>query len=214
MPVSSDDYETIRILRSLCILITILLTLREFAQLWASWKRYLKSSENYLEMAIIVSSIFVLTNDGCIHQEENLVCQMFSVLLVLSSSLELLLLLGRHPRFSTQVEIFRRVTLNYLKFWSYLFLIIGFATSFRLVFRTCDPSICGTFDTYANSIFKSIVMSTGELEASDLTKDSYNILSQILIIAFIFFIVIVLVNLLNALAVDDSKKIRDDAYVN
>ena len=62
------------------------------------------------------------------------------------------------------------------------------------------------------SLTKSLAMFVGELEFSDIPF-SGNPISTVLFIAFIFFIVVVLMNLLNGLAVSDITIIRDEAEV-
>lgn len=214
IPASNDDAQVIMALRTICLVFTAILILREIGQLIVSPKDYIKSSENYIEWSIIITSLYVVINQQCFSKENDYVCQVSSLVVVLGSSFELLLLLGRHPQFSTQIELFRRIALNYVQFWCYLCLLTGFVSAFSLMYRTCDPNVCGDFSNYFNAIFKTITMSVGEIDASNFFGQPFYILSHILIVTFVFFIVIVLMNLLNALAVDDTKKIRDDAHLN
>merc|ERR1719225_1723478 len=68
------------------------------------------------------------------------------------------------------------------------------------------------FDNIGSCLTKSLAMFVGELEFSDIPF-STNPISTVLFIAFIFFIVVVLMNLLNGLAVSDITIIRDEAEV-
>jgi len=68
------------------------------------------------------------------------------------------------------------------------------------------------FDQPATCLTKTIGMFVGELEFSDIPFTT-NPISSILFVAFIFLIVVVLMNLLNGLAVSDIGFIRDEAEV-
>ncbi|KAJ9590671.1 hypothetical protein L9F63_016299 [Diploptera punctata] len=119
--------------------------------------------------------------------------------------------------------MFKTVSLDFLKFLAwYAILILAFALSFYTLFRDCGGAIeCGEegnseenfFLSPGNSIFKTVVMLTGEFEATSIPFVSFPITSHIVFVLFIFLIAIVLFNLLNGLAVSDTQAIRDDAEV-
>ena len=72
------------------------------------------------------------------------------------------------------------------------------------------------FDKPLTSLVKTIAMFIGELEFSDIPIDPDSKLSWIpfaFLVLFIFFIVVILMNLLNGLAVSDTGKIKEEAEI-
>jgi ankyrin repeat protein len=200
----------------LSVLCLILLILREVFQLVVSPLKYFCSPENYLEFLLLVTSAFIVFSDW-VH---NNALSHFSAIAILLSWAELVLLIGRHPRLSTNIEMFKTVSWNFLKFLAwYAILIIAFALSFYTLFRGCGPAGCGEgseenfFMNPAMSVFKTVVMLTGEFDTASIPFVTFPGTSHIVFILFIFLIAIVLFNLLNGLAVSDTQAIRDDAEV-
>jgi ankyrin repeat protein len=203
----------------LSIVFLILLIMREIFQLVVSPSKYLCSSENYLEFLLLITSASILFSEW-VHNNAR---PHFSAIAILLSWAELVLLIGRHPRLSTNIEMFKTVSWNFLKFLAwYAILIIAFALSFYTLFRDCGSAReCGEgggsdenfFLNPGISVFKIIVMLTGEFDATSIPFVSVPGTSHIVFILFIFLIAIVLFNLLNGLAVSDTQAIRDDAEV-
>jgi ankyrin repeat protein len=197
----------------------ILLLLREMFQLVAFPSKYFRSPENYLEVLLLVTSAAILFSDGVRRSAR----PHFSAIAILLSWAELVLLIGRHPRLSTNIEMFKTVSWNFLKFLAwYAILIVAFALSFYSLFRDCgDAAICGEEgDSEENffldpgmSVFKTVVMLTGEFDTASIPFVSFPGTSHVVFVLFIFLIAIVLFNLLNGLAVSDTQAIRDDAEV-
>lgn len=210
------DYEVVT---HVCIIIgLILLIIRELFQLLISRFRYFKL-ENCLEIAVIVLTISLI----CINSTENSIKLQISAIVILLSSAEFILLIGEFPALSPFNAMFKRVSKNFLKFLPcYSILIIAFALSFYTLFTTsnskdADPKNC-TEDKDENffvnpgmSLLKTIVMLTGEFDASSIKFNTVPITSHIIFIVFVFMIPIVLLNLLMGLAVSDTQKIRDEA---
>lgn len=73
-----------------------------------------------------------------------------------------------------------------------------------------DDGGLNRFSNLGLSIIKTVVMSTGEFDASSIDFD-VNPWSYIVFIAFLFIISTVLLNLLNGLAVSDTQAIKSDA---
>ncbi|PSN51663.1 hypothetical protein C0J52_09619 [Blattella germanica] len=204
---------------AILVVFLVLLVFREVFQLIVSPKKYIKSPENYLEILLFLSSAGILFSDW-VHENAK---PHFSALAILLSWAELVLLVGRHPRLSTNIEMFKTVSLNFLKFLAwYAILIVAFALSFYTLFRDCGSAIeCGEegdsesnfFLTPGMSVFKTVVMLTGEFEAASIPFVSFPGTSHIVFVLFVFLIAIVLFNLLNGLAVSDTQAIRDDAEV-
>lgn len=207
-------------LRVCLIIFLIALTLRELFQIVIHPKKYVLDPENWLEILLLIVLAFVLVKD-CSREfpkstRLGLWCPQFSALAILLSWFELVLLAGKHPLQSLHIEMFKTVSINFMKFLAwYVILIVAFALTFYTLFRDCGAD-CEENNPFVNpglSIFKSIVMLTGEFDASDIPFVTFIGTSHLIFIAFIFLIAIVLLNLLNGLAVTDTQTIRNDAYL-
>ena len=129
-----------------------------------------------------------------------------------------MLITGQHPSLSTKLTMFYTVFVTFFQFllW-YIFFIIAFALSFYIMFHTDHTGGSPNadypfFDKISTSLLKSAAMFVGELEFSDIPFSEHP-LGPILFVAFIFLIVVVLMNLLNGLAVSDIGLIREEAEV-
>lgn len=195
-------------------LFLLLLVLRELFQLLVSPHKYVLSPENWMEaMLIVVTAVLLFSR-----QTNSYSRQQLSAIAILLSWAELVLLIGRHPMLATNIEMFKTVSLNFLKFLAwYSILIVAFALSFYTLFRDCGGEACKEGDdenfflSPGMSVFKSIVMLTGEFDAGSIPFVSFPGTSHILFVLFVFLIAIVLFNLLNGLAVSDTQAIREDA---
>ena len=188
----------------------------EFVQMAVSIKRYVASPENLIQLIILgITTALVLRGD----QEEGWQERRHLAALVLTLSwTEGLILVGQHPSLSTKLTMFYTVFVTFFQFllW-YSFFVIAFALSFYVMFHTDHKN--GTknddypfFDEIGTSLLKAAAMFVGELEFSDIPFTE-NAISKILFVAFIFLIVVVLMNLLNGLAVSDIGLIREEAEV-
>jgi hypothetical protein len=96
----------------------------------------------------------------------------------------------------------------------YVTLLIAFAFSFYILFKGSSEQ--GKADMFANplvSILKTIVMFTGEFEASNLSFGTVPFASHVIFLLFVVLVSIVLLNLLNGLAVNDTGEITKKAEV-
>lgn len=202
-------------LAALLAVFLLLLAVRELFQLVVSPHRYVLSLENWMEaLLIVVTAVLLLSR-----QTDSYSRQQLSAVAILLSWAELVLLIGRHPLLATNIEMFKTVSLNFLKFLAwYSILIVAFALSFYTLFRNCGGGgECkqddeeNQFLSPATSVFKSIVMLTGEFDAGSIPFPNFPVTSHVLFVLFVFLIAIVLFNLLNGLAVSDTQAIREDA---
>lgn len=203
-----DDSPQSGISGPLQFLLTVFIVIfiaREVFQLLISPARYLCNPENWLEVALIVLTFLILLGFKKNYQQ-------ISAMAILLSWGELILLIGRHPASSTNIEMLKTVSWNFLKFllW-YSILIVAFALSFYTLFRDSKDSEDNFFVDPAMSIFKTIVMLTGEFDAGSIPFVAHPGVSHLLFVVFVFLIAIVLFNLLNGLAVSDTQAIRADA---
>ncbi|CAH1636712.1 unnamed protein product [Spodoptera littoralis] len=202
----------------------IVLIFRELFQLLVAPTRYLRSFENWMEIVLIFVTALVVGNDSAAESTK----QQLSSVAILLSSAELVLLIGHFPTLSTNIVMLKTVSWNFFKFllW-YCILIIAFALSFYTLFRheqddedqkAPNPNSTGKeeeeedfFEDPGRSLFKTIVMLTGEFDAGSIKFSTFPVTSHFIFIVFVFMIPIVLFNLLNGLAVSDTQEIRADA---
>lgn len=197
----------------LLTIVLILSFLRELFQLCTQTLKYFKSIDNYLELALMGITFFLLLDLDIpnLYQRKR---ELWSVSIILLS-FELMAMLGRHPYFSTRVVMLKTVCYNFFSaFLSYSLLIVAFATSFYILFDTDtnaqDEVNEENFGNLGKSIFKTIVMLTGEFDSSSINFNSFFI-SKVLFVFFIIMMNLILLNLLNGLAVNDTQAIRNDA---
>jgi len=173
--------------------------LREIFQFISCVKRYLMSLRNWLEIMLITLTVALLCGAGL----------QVGAVVILLSAWELVILISQHPRLSTGIEMFRTVSFNFMRFlFPYLFLILAFALAFYTLFKDGNNT---KFPDPGLSLFKTIIMLTGEFDANDIPFISHPVWSHIVFILFVFFIAIVLFNLLNGLAVSDTAEILSKA---
>eukprot|EP00092_Neocalanus_flemingeri_P015698 GFUD01016992.1.p1 GENE.GFUD01016992.1~~GFUD01016992.1.p1 ORF type:complete len:970 (+),score=249.34 GFUD01016992.1:268-3177(+) len=192
----------------------ICLFIVEIMQIAVSFKRYFASPENLMQnLILLLSTILILDKNLDWEDKRHL-----AALVIVLSWLECLIYFGLHPSLNTKVFMFYSVVATFFKFllW-YVFFIISFALSFYIMFHTDhkggEPNAdYPFFDKIGPCLTKSFAMFVGELEFSDIPFTN-NAISSILFIAFIFLIVVVLMNLLNGLAVSDIGLIREEAEV-
>jgi hypothetical protein len=188
-----------------------LLFVREAFQLLAYRCDYIKSKENWLELLLI--GVTFTSCSGIVDSIK--VNRNLFVFAILLGWFELLLLLGGLPLFSVQTEMLKKVSLTFLRYMMrYIVLILAFAFSFYIIFKdNLQGDDVVFFTNPLKSILKTIVMFSGEFEASDLPFDTLPITSHVIFLLFVLFVAIVLLNLMNGLAVGDTKKVREDAEI-
>lgn len=192
------------VFKALICIFALYIAVREGVQFYVSWKLYVARLENWLEISIVVLTFIVL-----FIPINAVSLQSLCAWLILFSWIEFVLLLGRHPYLSIYITMFTTVTYNFLKFIiMFSFMIVAFSISFYLVFQVQE-----NFTTYYLSLLKTIAMTTGEIEYTDLPLADFPVSSHLLFVLFVFLIVLVLMNLLNGLAVSDIQQIQQEAEI-
>lgn len=192
------------LLKAVISIFALYIAVREGVQFCVSWRLYVSRLENWLEISIVVLTFVLLFLPLSAGPQQSL-----SAWLVLFSWIEFILLLGRHPYLAVYITMFTTVTYNFLKFIiMFSFMIVAFSISFYLVFQVDD-----NFKTYHQSLLKTIAMTTGEIEYTDLPLSTLPVSSHLLFVLFVFLIVLVLMNLLNGLAVSDIQQIQQEAEI-
>ncbi|XP_063922932.1 transient receptor potential cation channel protein painless-like [Zophobas morio] len=198
-----------------------LLVLREIFQMTVSPTNYFKNFENFVEIVLMIITGMILYIDAPTADTRK---QLASIAILLAA-FELVLMVGQHPKLSTNVVMLKTVSVNFFKLllW-YSLLIIAFALSFYILFAKSSevsPNVNGTttdeeeeedlFTGPGKSVFKTIVMLTGEFDAGSINFHTYPITSKLIFSLFVFMITIILLNLLNGLAVSDTQTIKNEA---
>ena len=190
----------------LCLMVLlILLTLREIVQLFVHRWFYIQSPENWLQILLIIAT-FISCSGVADGMEIQLHSSAFALLLGWS---ELLVLSGRLPLLSIQQKMFKRVSRTFLWYMmGYFPLLIAFALSFYILFRvSAGPYGNKHFRNPLLSLSKTIIMFSGELDASNLSFETWEFTSHVIFLLFVVLVAIILLNLLNGLAVNDTEEI-------
>jgi hypothetical protein len=219
------------ILQKLSGLSLFMLFIREILQFRQAPRRYFKWYSNYLDIILISLSASVILE--IVNDRDHL--RIFHTLIILLSTWECFNLLGFLPLVSVSLHIkmFRKVFMTFLQSLAiYSVIVLGFALSFHTLHGDrfqMDLQVPGNntddmietptnssrserfnnFYSLVDSIIKSFVMLTGELEASNIYYDGYTYIG--LFMLFLFVVTIVLYNLLNALAISNTQEIISDA---
>jgi hypothetical protein len=191
------------------IILWFLLILIEMMQLIVHGWVYLVSPENLVVVLLIIATFI-----SCFGVVESVKLKLHSSAVALFLGwFEMLLMSGRLPLLSVQFEMLRTVSLTFLQYMmGYVTLLIAFALSFHIFFRgSSEQKGDKMFTNPFVSLLKTMVMFTGEFEASDLSFGTVPYTSHVIFLLFVILVAIVLLNLLNGLAVSDTGEIRKDA---
>ncbi|CAL4082336.1 unnamed protein product [Meganyctiphanes norvegica] len=192
------------IIMLLIAIITVILAIKSIILLLISRGYFFTSFKNILELAIIVMTTMLLLLSFNVNKHPTL-----SVWLILCSWINFILILGCHPKLAIYITMFKKVSQNFIKF-IVLFscMILAFSFSFYLVFQFDEE-----FMTIHQTILRTIIMTTGELEFTSLPFHGFPNASRILFTLFVVFIILVLMNFITGLAVSDITIIQQEAEI-
>ncbi|PSN50501.1 hypothetical protein C0J52_10711 [Blattella germanica] len=194
--------------------------LEEFLKCSLSPHAYIKNFESYINFGLIIFTAWML-----------LQWKTFIVVAsILLSWTKLLLLTGRLPKLSKNIEMLKTVCRNYCWFlFSYIFLILAFAFCFYSILHgdaikeknnnTTENKTkhdkddhYGFFMNPLLSIEKTFIMMMGEFEAKDLLSNMESFHTCFWLFSlFVFIMSMILLNLLTGLAVNDTQTIKANA---
>lgn len=201
---NNQDIDYHRVVFIVFLLLTLLL--REVVQLlmMKSGTDYLCDMKKIIEIITVALTLLLLCTPF-----NNSVKMAIAAWLVLFCLIEFVLHLGRLPRFSVYIAMFNAVAWNFFKFIClFSLIIVAFSFSFYLMFQVSED-----FKTFPESLLKTIVMTTGEVDYGELPVSTFPVASHMLMVLFVFLILLVLVNLLNGLAISDIQAIQKEAEV-
>ncbi|XP_049534850.1 transient receptor potential cation channel protein painless-like [Anopheles darlingi] len=207
---------------SLSLIGLVYLILRELIQFLLNMRVYVRSPENYMEIALILAACSVL-----LYEFGDDARRVASALVILLTALEFTLLVGTLPllSISTHMVMLKTVSKNFLKcLVLYSIILLAFAFSFYTLFRVNDsnPADSATtseapggdddqFNQFSDiplALMKTAVMLTGEFEAANI---KFQGVTYVVFALFLFFVSIVLFNLMNGLAVSDTTIIKAES---
>lgn len=213
-----DEVDYRSEMRKICFataLIGILvLIIREGLQLYFSGAVYFRSFVNIMEIVLIVMATIVLCFlDSADTSPTNQIIRVFTIILI---SYEMLQLISAVPVFdvSKHMVILKTVAITFLKsIFIFSIPLVTFSLCFFILFASKDKGDkkddeeddkgFNSFDNVGISIVKTFVMMTGEFDAADLKLEQHPFFS-ITFILYVFFGYMVIFNLLNAFAVEDT----------
>lgn len=214
---------------------------KEVMQCYLSYEHYFKSHMNWFELGLIFLIWIVLLDNQFESVHENLTkiiglktIRIIRGVTILCCTYEFLILFGDLPNFSvsTHMVILKRVFITFLKSIAlYSILLVGFAFCFYTLFgegKDQESAKNGTISEKSEendeeafhhfkqpgfAIIKTIVMFSGELEASSLDLKNNDAFYSIIFLLFVFLITIVLLNLINGLSVSDVFQIKAEGHL-
>ncbi|KAK7077045.1 hypothetical protein SK128_006636 [Halocaridina rubra] len=117
---------------------------------------------------------------------------------------ELMMLFGRFPSLGVYALMLTRIAKSMVLFvLAFATLLIGFAISFMVLFYKKD-----SFASFFLSLVKTMMMMIGEIDYENLVDDKPPPLGYVMLIAFMFLVCILVVNLLIGLAVNDISNLE------
>ncbi|KAG4068728.1 hypothetical protein HA402_002419 [Bradysia odoriphaga] len=218
------------VLYAICAMGGLYVFVRELMQFVISPRTYLKTIENWMEVTLIVMTVVVLSSENY----KDSTRRTFAAITILLAVCEFFILTGSLPvlSFSTHLVMLKTVSKSFLKsLMLYSIILIAFALCFYTLLGKDGPDDetdrkvvapktdgeeeeeDGEFNQFLHpglAIIKTVVMLTGEFDASDI-KFNKNVYSYAIFLIFVFMISTVLFNLLNGLAVSDTQAIKSEA---
>ncbi|KAF0296921.1 Transient receptor potential channel pyrexia [Amphibalanus amphitrite] len=190
-------------------LFTFLCLLRETFQMAYSWRLYVSSIENWLELLAIGLTTALLVSHNSYRPWVNHVVAW----LMLATWLEMTLMVGRFPSVGIYIYMFVRVARKLIGFLMvYSPLLVAFALSFHVLF-----GLTPAFKTIPLSLIKTFVMMMGEYDYDGMFSGnegpSYPGTAHLLLILFVVSMSIITVNLLIGLTVNDIQGLFKTAGV-
>ncbi|KFB45435.1 AGAP013463-PA-like protein [Anopheles sinensis] len=196
------------------------LAVREITQFVLNPREYIKSTENYIELMLIVSVMTALILHFTSGDDQ--IRNTAEVCAILLSAVEFTVLLATIPRlsFCTHMVMLKTVAKNFIQCLSlYSMILVAFAICFYTLFRvpsgnsgsitnkeSSQTEAANTFNEFGKlslALLKTAVMMTGELDAASFKfEQSWGF--YLVFTLFLFFVPIVLFNLMNGLAVHDA----------
>ncbi|GAB0093655.1 transient receptor potential cation channel protein painless-like [Sergentomyia squamirostris] len=208
---------TVKILNVISISLAILLLLHAIIQ--ATFIPLVKLLREFEVMLNLLTAPLAIVTSSCVIYFASDLEEIFSTkrrwiyhmmsAVVLPAWINLMLLVGRFPRLGCYSLMFTTVLRNFLKVMiSFVFLIIGFALSFVLMFPHSE-----FFSDPTQATMRTIVMMLGEYDYTSTFSQEHNYFiigtSRLIFLIFIISCSIILMNLTQGIAVNDIKLLHE-----
>ena len=187
--------------------------LMEVLQCLISVSAWVWEPKNWLQISILATCSHItwclLTPDG----SPGKVSKQVVAFLLPMAYYEFLHELGTFPRLSKYVLLFKSISLKFIKYTMvYIGLVIMCAFSYIVMLpqKPNDNSEIDNPERLRDAVLHIIVMFIGEVSVPNFDRDLYTI-QAVFFLGFVFFLVIVLMSLLNALAVANAREMLEIA---
>jgi transient receptor potential cation channel subfamily A member 1 len=200
----------------------IMLSAKEIIQCMSSPKSYIKSSENYLEILLmILMAVALMVPIETLQRRQSV-----AAVLVMGFAIEWTLMFSALPMFpvSNYIVMLEKVAINFLKaITCYSIILLAFALSFNTLINkpkgsTGNSTISDSNVTVEESKIKSILLTIFDVvlmltgEYGDLSKEVEDLtIGRIFLVVFVLSMSIVMMNLLVGLTVSDTAAIEREA---
>ncbi|XP_055678367.1 transient receptor potential channel pyrexia-like [Lutzomyia longipalpis] len=224
LPQLSDDFQRhfnhtmlqVKILNAISIFLAILLLLHAIIQATSIplakliWEFEVMLNLITAPLAIVTCGLVIryASREDFFGPDHRWIFHMMSSV-ILPAWVNLMLLVGRFPRLGCYSLMFTTVLRNFLKVMiSFVFLIIGFALSFLLMFPHSQ-----FFSDPTQATMRTIVMMLGEFDYTSTFSQEHNYFiigtSRLIFLIFIISCSIILMNLTQGIAVNDIKLLHE-----
>jgi len=226
-PNFENSSETRITILSWCVGLTLLpLFFMEVLQVLISVTIYFTSPINYLQLFIIgITSWLVLDNSSELWD----IRRHFAAIILVFSVIEWIDFLGTHPKISCIVKMFYQVTRTFFNYlFIYIWIIASFGCSFYIMFHEdkegaetekvdkdgAETEEYNIFNT-TKLISKTFVMFVGEIDYGSIPFQLgvNSLIQYFMFLLFLFVITVVLHNLMNGLAVSDTRIMLEEAEI-
>lgn len=207
------------------VLTVIMTLLWNCVQIFLFQLKYFTVLENWIKLCLFSVSIALLaisspfyTSRECskhTYKHDYTVCyakrQMEGIFVLLSMS-NLFFLMGHFPRVSIYVIMIKSIYQTIFEsIVQYSFLLIGFASSFYLLFHNVYRNFFGNFPI---AFIKTIIMAGRDYDSNNLQlwdRVEFPFVRFFIVLAFVVLISLGLLNLLTGLAINDVQKMKENA---
>ncbi|XP_028413558.1 transient receptor potential cation channel subfamily A member 1-like [Dendronephthya gigantea] len=204
----------VKVAMVICIIFASFNAFKEIVQLLVYKFNYFMDKVNYLECILYISTfIFAVPNNGMIAIKSSSQWKSCSVALF-CAWLNLVMYLRRFASYGIIILMMRKISATLLKVMLLLiFFLVAFAAGFTVIMNDRDG-----YQRFGLSMITSAVMSLGEFELKEtFLKDAFPDYKTFYwlrlahLIAFLVVMPIIIMNLLLALAIDDTSSIMQRA---